>query len=79
MINTGMKHTLKKNIAVLGATGSIGRQTLDVVRRIGGFNVVALACGNNLELLAEQAAEFQPRYLSYQNSNLSPSTRFSDE
>jgi 1-deoxy-D-xylulose-5-phosphate reductoisomerase len=48
-------------IALLGSTGSIGRQTLDVVRGLGGrARVVALAAGLNTSLLAEQAAEFRP-------------------
>ena len=50
-----------KGIAVLGSTGSIGTQTLDVVRALPGrFNVVALAAGRNLKLLAEQVREFRP-------------------
>ena len=48
-----------KRLAILGSTGSIGRQTLDVVRAFPGrFSVVALSAGYNLELLAEQAREF---------------------
>ncbi len=50
-----------RRIAVLGSTGSIGRQTLDVVRCFPQhFTVVALAARNNVELLAEQVKEFQP-------------------
>ncbi len=49
-------------LAVLGSTGSIGRQTLDVVRSLPGrFNVIALAAGANVTLLEEQAREFRPR------------------
>jgi 1-deoxy-D-xylulose-5-phosphate reductoisomerase len=55
-----------KRLAVLGSTGSIGRQTLDVIRALPGrFRVVALAAGNNLDLLAEQVAEFRPEFVSY--------------
>ncbi len=55
-----------KRLAVLGSTGSIGRQTLDVVRALPGhFRVVALAAGKNLDLLAEQVAEFKPEFISY--------------
>ncbi len=55
-----------KRLAVLGSTGSIGRQTLDVVRALPGhFCVVALAAGKNLDLLAEQVAEFKPEFISY--------------
>ena len=50
-------------IAVLGSTGSIGRQTLDVIRQLPDrFEVVALAAGRNTELLARQVAEFRPAY-----------------
>ena len=46
-------------LAVLGSTGSVGTQALDVVRaNPGGYEVVALAAGRNAGLLAEQAAEF---------------------
>lgn len=51
-------------LAILGSTGSIGRQTLDVVRSLPGkFNVIALAAGTNVTLLEEQAREFRPRLL----------------
>ena len=51
-----------KRLAVLGSTGSIGRQTLEVVSAFPDrFEVVALACGENVSLLKEQVAEFKPR------------------
>ncbi len=51
-------------IAILGSTGSVGQQTLDVIRSLPGrFNVVALSAGNNITLLEEQAREFRPRML----------------
>ena len=53
-----------RRIIVLGSTGSIGRQTLDIVRAFpDDFEVVGLAAGNNTELLTEQIAEFLPRYI----------------
>ena len=53
-----------KQIAVLGSTGSIGRQTLDVIRSLPScFNVVALAAGQNLDLLRQQIEEFRPSYV----------------
>lgn len=53
------------NLAILGCTGSIGRNTLQVVREMGeAADVVALAAGRNLELLLEQAREFRPRLVS---------------
>ena len=54
-----------KGLAILGSTGSIGRQTLDVVRAFPDrFSVVALSAGRNLELLAKQAREFGPQVVS---------------
>lgn len=50
-----------KNIAVLGSTGSIGTQTLDVVRHNDDFNIEVLAAGSNTEALEKQAREFSPR------------------
>jgi 1-deoxy-D-xylulose-5-phosphate reductoisomerase len=51
-----------RRIAVLGSTGSIGRQTLDVVRAYPErFSVVALAARSNIALLTEQAREFSPQ------------------
>src|SRR5205814_9451956 len=51
-----------KTIAVLGSTGSIGTNTLDVVRRNRHlYQVYALAAGRNLDLLAEQIVEFRPK------------------
>jgi len=50
-----------KKVIILGSTGSIGTGTLDVIRRDpGAFNVIGLAAGGNVELLASQIAEFQP-------------------
>jgi len=51
----------RKRVAILGSTGSIGRQALDVIGRYRDrFDVVGLAAGKNLALLAEQVASFQP-------------------
>ena len=51
-----------KRLVILGSTGSIGQQTLDVVRSLPGrFQVLGLAAGRNVSLLEEQAREFQPR------------------
>jgi 1-deoxy-D-xylulose-5-phosphate reductoisomerase len=52
----------KRRVAILGSTGSIGRQALDVIaRHPERFEVVGLAAGRNVELLAEQVAAFGPR------------------
>lgn len=50
-----------KKIAILGSTGSIGTQTLDVVRKNKDIEVLALAAGSNVKALAEQIREFRPK------------------
>ena len=53
-----------KKIVVLGSTGSIGRQTLDVVRAFPeDFDVVGLAAGNNRDMLLQQVKEFKPNHI----------------
>ncbi len=53
-----------KNIVVLGSTGSIGKQTLDIVRHFPDkFRIVGLAAGQSSELLASQIEEFKPVYV----------------
>ena len=50
-----------KKIAILGSTGSIGTQALEIIRQNPGiFKAVALSCGKNTELLKEQIEEFKP-------------------
>ena len=50
-----------KNLVILGSTGSIGTQTLDIVRQHGDeFKVLALAAGSNTELIEKQIREFKP-------------------
>ncbi|GAC43165.1 1-deoxy-D-xylulose-5-phosphate reductoisomerase [Paenibacillus popilliae] len=57
-----------KRITVLGSTGSIGTQTLDVVRHHADeFAVEALAAGRNAEFIVQQAKEFRPRKVSVQD------------
>lgn len=50
-----------KKIAILGSTGSIGTQTLEIVREQGGLEVVALAAGRNVKLMEAQIREFGPK------------------
>lgn len=50
-----------KKIAVLGSTGSIGTQTLDVVRANGDIEVLGISAGHNIEMLEAQIREFSPR------------------
>lgn len=49
-----------KNIAILGSTGSIGTQTLDIVRANNDLRVVGLCAGRNVDLLEKQVREFHP-------------------
>lgn len=51
---------MTKTIAILGSTGSIGRQTLDVVDGLG-VSVAALTCGSNLELMIAQCRKYRPQ------------------
>ena len=54
-----------KRLVVLGSTGSIGQQALDVVRRLPDeLEVLGLAAGRNVDLLARQIAEHHPRYFA---------------
>ncbi len=55
-----------KKIAILGSTGSIGTQTLEIVRDNPEWQVVGLAAGTNIELLEKQVREFQPKLVSLQ-------------
>ena len=49
-----------KNVSILGSTGSIGRQSLDVIRSLPGIRVAALTAGTSVERMAEQCREFVP-------------------
>jgi len=51
-----------KSVAIFGSTGSVGRNTLEVIRQHEGFEVAALSAAGNVALLAEQCVEFEPRY-----------------
>lgn len=62
--------SFKKNIAILGSTGSIGTQALDVIRSNSDrFAVYALTANNNVELLIRQAIEFQPEVVAIANES----------
>ena len=52
---------MMKHISILGSTGSIGRQTLDVIRHLPDVRVLALTGGTNVQLMAQQCWEFRPR------------------
>ena len=55
---------------VLGSTGSIGRNTLDIIGRMPGeFRVAALSCRSRIYEIAEQAREFKPEAVAVSSSN----------
>lgn len=58
-----------KKIAILGSTGSIGTQTLDVVRANKDIEVLGISAGRNVELLEKQAREFMPRLVAVWDEN----------
>lgn len=53
---------MDKKLVILGSTGSIGTQTLEIVRNNEGLSVLALAAAVNVELMEAQAREFKPKY-----------------
>ena len=61
-----------KNVSILGSTGSIGTQTLDVIRRNADINVVALAAGTRVADLAAQVREFKPQLVCIGKEELVP-------
>ena len=59
---------MQRKITILGSTGSIGVNTLDLVRsRSDEFNVVGLTAGENFDLLIKQANEFKPEIIAISN------------
>lgn len=50
-----------RDLCILGSSGSIGTQTIDIIRRHGGFNIVSLAVDRNIKVLEEQIREFLPK------------------
>ena len=59
-----------KKVAILGSTGSIGTQALEVIKMLENeFEVVALAAGNNIDLIQKQVEEFSPKFVSVKNSD----------
>lgn len=67
---------MKKKIAVIGSTGSVGTQTLDVVmQHPEQFEIVGLAGGSNIELFLEQVNHFRPQVASVANKSLADEIR----
>ena len=60
---------MRKKIAILGSTGSIGTQTLDVVRANGDIEVLGISAGRNVKMLEEQAREFHPKLIAVWDEN----------
>ncbi len=59
----------KRKISIIGSTGSIGTQALEVIEKLNDkFEIIALAGGNNVELLEHQAKKFKPKYVCH-NAN----------
>ena len=58
-----------RKISIIGSTGSIGTQTLDVIRNNPDFSVAALSCGKNINLLEEQIREFKPRLAAVESED----------
>ncbi len=58
-----------KNLAIIGSTGSIGTQTLEVVDCFDDINVVALSANNNVELFAEQIRKYKPEIVCIMNES----------
>ena len=50
-----------KCVSILGSTGSIGRQSLDIISRLPEIKVAALTAGTSVERMAEQCREFRPQ------------------
>jgi 1-deoxy-D-xylulose-5-phosphate reductoisomerase len=64
---------MRRRLTILGSTGSIGRQALDVVSRYPErFEIVGLSAGNDARALALQAAEFRPEYVALESSEAGP-------
>lgn len=56
-----------KKIAILGSTGSIGTQALELVKDLKQFQIVSISAGKNISLLEKQIEEFKPNYVCVQN------------
>lgn len=64
---------MRRRLTILGSTGSIGQQALDVVRRYPErFDVIGLSAGSDADTLALQAAEFEPDYVALESKDAGP-------
>lgn len=61
---------MKRKISIIGSTGSIGTQALEVIEKLRDkFEIIALAGGSNIELLKKQAEQFKPKYICHNAPN----------
>lgn len=58
-----------KNISILGATGSIGTQTLDVIRKTEGINLIGVTANTSVKMIKEIIDEFSPKYVGMMDEN----------
>ncbi len=70
----GNRKRKMKKIAILGSTGSIGRQAIEVVRA-NGFEITALAANRNITLLEQQAREWKPKVVCIYSEQLYPTLK----
>ena len=66
---------MMKCVSILGSTGSIGRQSLDVISRMEDVRVAALTAGSNVERMAQQCREFRPRLAVMASQNAAEALR----
>ena len=58
-----------KSISILGSTGSVGKQALEVLKNLDNFKIMSLSAGRNISLLESQINEFNPKYVCVENEN----------
>lgn len=72
----GVYRQCMKNIVILGSTGSIGRNALEVIRNLGrGYKVAGLSANSRWDVLSEQIEEFRPRWAALTDESLLPKLR----
>ena len=62
-LTNDMREIMKRKISILGSTGSIGKQALEVIEKLNDkFEIIALTAGSNINLLNQQIEKFKPKY-----------------
>ncbi|HPB64039.1 MAG TPA: 1-deoxy-D-xylulose-5-phosphate reductoisomerase, partial [Mesotoga sp.] len=61
-----------RRLAILGSTGSIGTQTLDVIEKIEGLEIVAMSCGHNFSLFTKQLERYRPAFAASLSTEENP-------